>query len=88
MIDLHAHILPAVDDGPADLEESLAMGRDAVEQGLTAVAATPHFFGRPSWSEIKERGGTQGTFCPGWPGCRSRGRSRTDAGHESAWAGG
>lgn len=55
MIDLHAHILPAVDDGPADLEESLAMGRAAVEQGLTAVAATPHFFGRPSWSEIKER---------------------------------
>lgn len=42
MIDLHAHVLPAVDDGPATIEGSLEMLRDAVEDGVTAIACTPH----------------------------------------------
>jgi protein-tyrosine phosphatase len=42
MIDLHCHILPGVDDGPTTLEESLAMARVAVADGLRVVAATPH----------------------------------------------
>ena len=42
MIDLHCHILPGVDDGPATLEEALAMARVAVADGLRTVAATPH----------------------------------------------
>jgi protein-tyrosine phosphatase len=42
MIDIHCHILPAVDDGAASLEESLAMARLAVADGITAVLATPH----------------------------------------------
>jgi protein-tyrosine phosphatase len=42
MIDIHCHILPAVDDGAASLEESLAMARLAVEDGIEALLATPH----------------------------------------------
>jgi protein-tyrosine phosphatase len=42
MLDLHCHILPGVDDGPATLEESLAVARFAVADGITNVVATPH----------------------------------------------
>ena len=42
MYDLHSHVLPAVDDGAADFETSLAMARAYVEQGVECVACTPH----------------------------------------------
>ena len=42
MLDLHCHILPGVDDGPATLDEALAMARFCVNDGITHVAATPH----------------------------------------------
>ena len=42
MIDLHAHYLPGIDDGPKSLEDSLAMARLAVADGITAVTVTPH----------------------------------------------
>ncbi len=42
MIDLHSHILPNLDHGAHDWEEALAMGRIAVADGITVMAATPH----------------------------------------------
>lgn len=42
MIDLHNHILPGVDDGSADLAESLEIARQFVSEGVEVVAATPH----------------------------------------------
>jgi len=42
MIDLHCHILPGVDDGSLDLDDSLGMARQAVNDGIEAVCATPH----------------------------------------------
>ncbi|MFN8159927.1 MAG: CpsB/CapC family capsule biosynthesis tyrosine phosphatase [Solirubrobacterales bacterium] len=42
MIDLHCHILPGIDDGAADLSESVAMAREAQHDGIEAVCATPH----------------------------------------------
>jgi len=42
LIDLHCHILPGIDDGAADLEESLAMARIAVGDGIEITACTPH----------------------------------------------
>jgi protein-tyrosine phosphatase len=42
MIDLHSHILPAIDDGPASLAGSVEMARAAVADGIEAIAATPH----------------------------------------------
>ena len=42
VIDLHSHVLPGVDDGPADLEGSLALARAAAAAGTRVLAATPH----------------------------------------------
>jgi protein-tyrosine phosphatase len=42
VIDLHSHVLPGLDDGAADVEESLAMARAAVAAGISTLAATPH----------------------------------------------
>jgi protein-tyrosine phosphatase len=42
MFDLHCHILPGVDDGPATLDEALEVARLCVRDGITHIAATPH----------------------------------------------
>jgi protein-tyrosine phosphatase len=42
MIDLHAHVLPGVDDGPADMEASVALLRAAIATGTETIVATPH----------------------------------------------
>lgn len=42
MIDLHAHLLPGLDDGPESLEIAEEMARLAVEDGITTIVATPH----------------------------------------------
>ena len=42
MIDLHCHILPGIDDGAADTDDSVAMARMAAHDGIEAVCATPH----------------------------------------------
>lgn len=40
--DIHCHILPGIDDGAKDLEQSLAMARIAVADGIQTIFATPH----------------------------------------------
>ncbi|NLF94344.1 MAG: hypothetical protein GX564_10705 [Oligosphaeraceae bacterium] len=42
MIDMHSHILPGIDDGAQTLEDSLALARQAWQDGTTAVMLTPH----------------------------------------------
>ncbi|MBZ5581049.1 MAG: exopolysaccharide biosynthesis protein, partial [Acidobacteriia bacterium] len=42
MTDIHAHILPGFDDGPRDLDQSLAMLHAAAAAGTTDIVATPH----------------------------------------------
>lgn len=42
MIDLHAHVLPGIDDGPATLAEALAMLTAMAEQGVRTVIAGAH----------------------------------------------
>jgi protein-tyrosine phosphatase len=43
-IDLHSHILPGVDDGPTNMEDSIRMAREAVAAGCEMAYATPHAF--------------------------------------------
>lgn len=42
MIDLHAHILPGLDDGPYDLDGSVALARAVAASGTGVLAATSH----------------------------------------------
>ena len=42
MIDIHIHILPGMDDGSSNLDESLAMADLAVRGGVHTIVATPH----------------------------------------------
>ena len=42
MIDLHCHILAGLDDGALDLEDTVAMARQAEDDGIQSVCATPH----------------------------------------------
>lgn len=42
MIDIHAHLLPGVDDGARNLEEAVAMIETAAADGITHLVATPH----------------------------------------------
>jgi len=43
MIDMHCHILPAIDDGAEDMNESLTLCSVAEKQGITDIITTPHF---------------------------------------------
>lgn len=43
-MDFHTHILPGMDDGSRDTDESLKMLALSREQGVSAVVATPHFY--------------------------------------------
>lgn len=45
IIDIHAHLLPGIDDGPADLDGALALARAAADSGVQMLAATPHLRG-------------------------------------------
>lgn len=42
MIDLHAHLLPALDDGARTLEQALGVLGRFLEDGVTGVVCTPH----------------------------------------------
>lgn len=44
LIDFHSHILPGIDDGSKDIQESLAMLRLSAAGGVTHIIATPHFY--------------------------------------------
>ena len=42
MIDIHSHILYGVDDGAKTVQDSLDMAKEAVDQGIQVIYATPH----------------------------------------------
>jgi protein-tyrosine phosphatase len=47
--DIHCHILPGIDDGAKNWDETLAMARLAADDGTTVIVATPHQLG--SWTQ-------------------------------------
>lgn len=46
MIDLHCHVLPSIDDGPATIEDSVELARAAAAAGTRTLVATPHVSAR------------------------------------------
>lgn len=42
MIDIHTHIMPGIDDGSDNMEESLAMAELAWDSGVSTIVVTPH----------------------------------------------
>lgn len=44
MVDFHSHILPGIDDGSKNPEESIRLLNMLGRQGVTRVVATPHFY--------------------------------------------
>ncbi|MGI9447308.1 MAG: tyrosine-protein phosphatase [Pirellulales bacterium] len=44
--DIHCHVVPGIDDGSANLAESITMVRMALEDGTTSLIATPHQLGK------------------------------------------
>ena len=51
-LDVHAHILPDVDDGARDMETAIKLLKMLKEQGVTHVIATPHFY--PDTDNVEE----------------------------------
>lgn len=56
LVDTHNHILPGIDDGAKNFEESLRMCQIAVDEGIKTIVATPHYitgeFAPPSFKVI------------------------------------
>lgn len=59
MIDLHSHLLPGIDDGPATMKDSLAMARRAVEGGTATMVCTPHMLPRTPVSPARVHAGVR-----------------------------
>ena len=57
MIDIHAHVLPDIDDGPKTLDEAVAMAEAFVADGVEMVVCTPHVWPPryPNHSALIER---------------------------------
>lgn len=57
-IDIHSHILPHMDDGSRNMQQSLEMLRIACEEGIDLIFATPHNMpgkGCPSRETVEEK---------------------------------
>lgn len=57
MIDIHSHILPGIDDGSKNINMTLEMLRQAVEDGTKKIIATPHFcreYAEEPYENVKE----------------------------------
>ena len=58
LVDIHCHLLPDMDDGPAGWAETLAMARMAVDDGIATIVVTPHqlgAYGRNHADAIRDR---------------------------------
>lgn len=42
MIDLHCHLIPGVDDGAIDMEDSVELAKSAIKEGIKHIILTPH----------------------------------------------
>jgi len=58
MIDIHTHVLPGIDDGARNPEESAQLVESLRNQGISLIVLTPHFYPhRESLDSFAERRG-------------------------------
>lgn len=55
MIDLHSHLLPAVDDGARSVQQAVRALRYMAEQGVTDVCLTPHLLASETEAGVPHR---------------------------------
>ena len=77
-MDIHCHVLPGLDDGSKNMEETLEMLRAAADAGITDIIVTPHFKGGrhnanpsdiyESINEVWEEADRQGIYINLYPG--------------------
>ena len=46
VVDMHSHVLPGIDDGAQNPEESIALIKKMMELGIKKIIATPAYHGR------------------------------------------
>jgi protein-tyrosine phosphatase len=73
MIDFHNHLIPAVDDGAADLADSRFGMAAMVDQGATTIIATPHFRGSMA-GRARDRNAYLAVIDKAWEELREVGR--------------
>jgi protein-tyrosine phosphatase len=56
MIDLHAHVLPGLDDGPRTVMDAIALARAAIAAGTATIVATPHINHRYNLTPVQVAG--------------------------------
>lgn len=55
MIDIHSHILPNIDDGAKNIEETLHLLREAKQVGFQAIVSTSHYMEGYYETNVPER---------------------------------
>lgn len=53
--DLHCHVLPGIDDGCKNSEESVGVLRASAAQGVCGIIATPHYYPRETIGNFLKR---------------------------------
>ena len=53
-IDIHSHILPALDDGAKNMDKTKEMLQMAYEEGIREIIATPHFFASRKSASVEQ----------------------------------
>jgi protein-tyrosine phosphatase len=54
MIDIHSHLLPQIDDGPVTWDETMAMVRQAFEDGIKEIAITHHILSNVDYQKERD----------------------------------
>ena len=55
MIDIHSHILPSIDDGSKDIEETKKIIQEAINAGFEGIVLTSHYIEGYYEADVKER---------------------------------
>ena len=55
MIDMHSHILPNIDDGAKDVEETFQLIKEAEQVGFEAIVSTSHYMEGYYETNVPER---------------------------------